>query len=148
MRRGLCHLADLECYKATGLWKWPNFQPKELVCKCGCDEGWFDSQAFDALQWLRDNFGRPLKVNSAHRCVDYNRRIGGASRSEHLKIAFDISLDGITKRELKQLDGWLKHVGFLSKGLYDRFIHVDMRQDKRYWVVDGGEWLQQFLPHP
>lgn len=49
--------------------------------------------ATNTLQPLRDLFGWPILVNSGYRCTELNRRIGGASRSQHCRgEAADIRL--------------------------------------------------------
>lgn len=49
--------------------------------------------ATKTLQPLRDLFGWPILVNSGYRCVELNRHIGGAARSQHCRgEAADIRL--------------------------------------------------------
>ncbi|MCY3928968.1 MAG: D-Ala-D-Ala carboxypeptidase family metallohydrolase [Acidobacteria bacterium] len=47
----------------------------------------------NTLQPLRNLFGWPIVVNSGYRCTELNRRVGGASRSQHCRgEAADIRL--------------------------------------------------------
>ena len=112
-----------------GRWRWKNFTAKELSCKC-CGEYYHDTQALYYLQDARDFAGRPFRINSGHRCVKYNKAVGGVPNSEHLKIAFDISTKGHDKEVLLQslFDG-----GFTTFGLYESFIHTDTR-DYKFWI--------------
>lgn len=109
-------------------WRWPNFTPKEMACPC-CGEEYIDENSMDALQKLRDIVG-PLKINSAHRCGVHNARVGGAPLSEHLQLAFDISVGQIYRPKLyfqAQL------VGFNGFGFGQTFLHVDMRKRPAFW---------------
>ena len=39
----------------------------------------------DALQQIRDHFGKPVYVNSGYRCDRHNKAVGGTSDSYHIK---------------------------------------------------------------
>ncbi len=77
-------------------WRWPDFSPLELSCKCRgrfCEGSYWHEAAFlDGLQRLRDDINRPLHISSSHRCERWNAYVGGAPKSRHLKIAADILL--------------------------------------------------------
>lgn len=111
-----------------GNWIWPNFTPQELSCK-HCGEFYWLPSTFDALQRLRDATGRPIRLNSAHRCKVWNYAVGGAPKSAHLHIAADIAQAGHDPAELLNQ---AKKAGFRSFGLYNNFIHVDERPG-RFW---------------
>ena len=56
-------------------------------------EGAMRRLAENTLQPLRDLFDWPILVNSGYRCIELNRRIGGATRSQHCRgEAADIRL--------------------------------------------------------
>lgn len=89
------------------------------------------------LQVLRDYIGKSITINSGYRSPNYNRSIGGASRSQHLLgKAADIRIDGISPRELRGIieelikDGRLN---FKGVGAYANFTHVDIRKEKARW---------------
>ena len=42
----------------------------------------------DNLQVLRDYLGVPISINSAYRSLEYNRKIGGATNSQHHKSSY------------------------------------------------------------
>ena len=78
------------------------FTKKELSCKC-CGVNKCDSYFLEKLESLRIEFGRPMKVNSCYRCLNYNKKIGGLhiennngsiiKVSNHVKgIAIDIQI--------------------------------------------------------
>lgn len=117
-----------------GSWRWDNFTPEELSCPC-CGEYWHCEQTLDQAQAARDEYGSSLAINSAHRCRKHNRKVGGALNSEHLRIALDISIRG--KSEDNILDA-LKVAGFTTFGLYNSFIHTDIRPNRR-WYGKGAK---------
>ena len=123
-------------------WRWPHFSPRELACRCGgryCErEYWHDQEFLDALEALRTRIGRPLIVNSGHRCERWNEKVGGAKQSQHLKLAVDISLSGHDRH------GLLCHaeaLGFTGIGLGGNFIHLDRRTQPARWYYKGSHSL-------
>lgn len=105
-------------------WKWPNFTPQELSCK-HCGEYFHDAKSLDALQNFRNCIGRPIKINSAHRCKIHNARVGGAAGSQHLKIAFDCRCPKAEQYLFAQI---ARHFGFTGVGFYPgkSFVHLDL----------------------
>ena len=126
----VCHFTEME-WDGT---RWPNFSPAELACR-HCGEAYFSPDDFDAVQALRDELGRPVMVNSAHRCALHNAQVGGAVRSQHRKIAFDVGLAG---QERGRLLAAARAVGFTGFGFYGTFLHLD-RGRARQWVSRKGE---------
>lgn len=121
----------------AGLWRWRNFAPDEpnLACPC-CGEFFLDEAAMDRLQHVRDLLGRPMHINSGHRCPIHNARVGGAPLSQHkLSIAFDISLAGQDPRRLLET---CREGGFSTFGFYGTFLHTDMRVGRR-WFTSAGK---------
>ena len=56
-----------------------NFKLKEFECKCGCD---MPLEVYEnviklagELQKLRTYLDRPIKINSAYRCPNYNDNV-------------------------------------------------------------------------
>lgn len=115
--------------------RWPNFSPSEgnLHCPC-CGEFFLDGEAFDALQAMRTIVGRPMKINSGHRCPFHNAKVGGRPRSMHKILAFDVSLAG---QDPAKLLAAAKEVGFRGFGYYMTFLHLDMGR-RRFWITKGG----------
>lgn len=138
-------LCDIMCYiygifKEVGMeehytkvrnWVWPNFTPKEIACK-GDGLIIVDCPSMDALQTLRNVIGKPLIINSGYRSIEYNRKVGGAPNSQHLKgKAFDIRITPQVSRE--DIKNHAKAAGFKGIGDYDSFVHVDTREKPAYW---------------
>jgi uncharacterized protein YcbK (DUF882 family) len=86
-------------------------------------------------QVLRDLCG-PLTVNSGYRTPEYNERIGGADKSQHLTAsALDLSSSRWTAAQLADLyEGLiqLKLVPDGGLGRYDTFIHIDIGPPRRW----------------
>lgn len=112
----------------TRVWRWPHFSDAEMSCR-HCGETYVWPQFMDALQAARDQVGRPFHILSAHRCSLHNARVGGAPRSQHLRLAVDIALNG---HDPTALYAALKTAGFTGFGFYTTFIHADMGP-KRQW---------------
>lgn len=107
------------------------FSAKELACKCGCGKGLAEmEQAFlNRLDMLRTSFGGPLTLTSAFRCNNYNMKVGGEKKSQHLYgKAVDISCtDSLMRHKLVSI---ATSLGF-SVGIDSAFIHVDNREAPR-----------------
>ena len=115
----------------SGPWLWASFTPKEISCR-HCGEIFLDPKSMDALQRLRVNWGRPIVLTSAHRCVTHNKNVGGAKNSQHLNVAFDCACPA------ENQDDFVKaalDVGFRGVGKYPSrgFVHLDMGE-KRTWI--------------
>ena len=86
---------------------------------------------------IRRRAGVPLSVLSGYRTPKYNRKVGGARRSQHPQgLAMDIRARGITVKQLFELIMDMKRAGDLPDvmgiGYYPgRFVHIDVRPSKR-----------------
>ncbi|MBY9067323.1 hypothetical protein K1X12_10455 [Hyphomonas sp. WL0036] len=123
-------------------WRWPHFTPEELACRCGgrgCRGAyWHDAEFLDALEALRAEAGRALKINSGHRCAIWNAVVGGAPASQHRRIAVDIALKGHDRSALIAAAGRL---GFTGIGVARTFLHLDRRETPARWTYPGAEDL-------
>lgn len=132
---------DIRVYsKARDGEKWlsKNFQVKEFSCNDGSDEIYIDMKLVSILQNIRDHFGKPVTITSAYRTVTHNARVGGASRSFHLKgMAADIMIEGISTSRVAV---YAESIGVLGIGMYSDFNHIDTRTYQSYWnQLDGSE---------
>ena len=118
-----------------------NFKLKEFECKCGCD---MPLEVYEniiklasQLQFLRDYTGRPITINSAYRCPEHNAKVGGSKTSQHLLgKAADITIQSLKPAEVFVLIEDLIDMGHLLQGglgLYDTFVHYDIRKTKARW---------------
>ena len=111
-------------------WPWPSFSMRELGCR-HCHSVLIDIRAVDKLQSLRDMMAQPLTVNSAYRCPEHNKAVGGSPKSYHLQgKAFDIALTpGIDQEQLRAV---AVKAGFTGFGIYPTFIHVDTGPEREW----------------
>ncbi len=81
----------------------------------------------------RHRIGRPLRINSAYRNAAYNRAIGGASASIHMRGgALDLSGSPVTLRRILRE---MRDEGLFRGGIgrYPTFTHVDVRGKSVDW---------------
>jgi hypothetical protein len=125
-------------------WRWPHFSIGELSCHCRgrfCGgQYWHDPTFLDALEAVREQVGRPLIINSGHRCDQWNAAVGGAALSQHKRLAVDISLRGHDRRALLEA---AKEKGFNGLGLARSFLHLDRRMRPAIWFYKGSKHLWQ-----
>ena len=122
-----------------------NFALSEFRCKDGTEvpEELMDNVTLlcENLQVLRDHIGKPIRVISGYRSPKYNRRIGGARRSQHMTAkAADIKVKGMTPAEVKAAIVELIKEGKMMKGgigLYTTFTHYDVRGRNARWSGKG-----------
>jgi zinc D-Ala-D-Ala carboxypeptidase len=108
-----------------------NFKLSEFACNDGSKEIKLDMALVNKLQQLRYLVERPIKVVSGYRNPEYNKLVGGASKSQHLLgKAADIKISGYKPKDLVK---YAKSVGFNGIGVYDSFLHVDVRDTDAYW---------------
>lgn len=115
-----------------------NFKVKEFRCRDGSDSILVDVDFVkDKLQKIRDHFGVPVTINSAYRTAAYNKKVGGASGSYHLKgQAFDIVVKGKTPAEVAT---YAYRIGIPGIIRYNTFVHVDSRSTKYYARNNNGK---------
>lgn len=120
-----------------------NFKVKEFACRDGSDKVLVCDETVRILQAVRDYFGRPVTINSAYRTPTYNKKIGGASKSQHVVgTACDISVKGVPPSAVASfLEAFYPKHGI---GLYPTFVHIDSRGYKVYWLNKGNNVVQSF----
>ena len=89
------------------------------------------------LEKIRAAFNLPVKINSGYRSPEHNKRIGGASDSQHMKgTAADFTIPGRTPKQIGIVleglikDGKIKQGGL---GIYANWVHYDIRGTKARW---------------
>ena len=116
-----------------------NFTPEEFACKCGeCSIPYPDRIRHLAwtLQYMRNTTG-PIKINSAYRCPDHNKAVGGSEHSQHMECtAADIFCVGMTPEETADFLEHLMKCGAIPNGglgRYKTFTHIDIRDYPARW---------------
>jgi uncharacterized protein YcbK (DUF882 family) len=118
-----------------------NFDLKEFECKCGCK---MPLEVYEnviklagELQKLRTYLDRPIRINSAYRCESHNYKSGGSKTSQHLLgKASDVVVDSLKPAEVHRIVEDLIGMGEMLQGglgLYDTFLHYDIRKSKARW---------------
>jgi len=118
-----------------------NFYLSEFNCKDGTEVPCKYLQNVkilaENLQVLRGYFGKPIYINSSYRTPRHNKKIGGATHSQHLTAsAADIRIDGVTSINIKDAIVTLISQGKMTEGgigLYNSFLHFDIRGTKARW---------------
>lgn len=112
-----------------------HFRLREMACKDGSDKVLYSTELIAKLERLREYGGFTITINSGYRTASYNKKIGGASKSQHtLGTAADIVVykDGkvVNARKICCICQTLgfKGIGFISENA----THVDMRTSGSY----------------
>lgn len=114
-----------------------NFRVREFACKDGSDILFVAEELVEKLQALRDSLGKPISINSAYRTQSHNKKVGGQTLSTHLAgLAADIVVSGMAPAEVAAA---AETIGFRGIGLYDTFVHVDVRTKRVLWDKRGGK---------
>lgn len=122
-----------------------NFKLSEFRCRDGSDvpEELMENvrELAQNLQVLRDHVGRPITIISGYRSPEYNKKIGGARRSQHMFAkAGDMKIKGLTPAEVKGIIVELIKAGKMKSGgvgLYTTFVHYDVRGRNARWYGTG-----------
>ena len=115
-----------------------NFKVKEFACNDGSDTVLISDELVDLLQKIRDHFGVAVTINSGYRTSAYNKKVGGATNSQHVKgTAADIVAKGIDPLTVAQYAEYLMpNSGGI--GVYRTFTHVDVRANRSRWDNRSG----------
>ena len=106
-----------------------HFKRRELACKCGCGFDVVDIDLVKQLEMLRYHFGKPVIINSGCRCSEYNKKINGSPKSQHLLgKAADVVVKDVKASEVQEyLKDWNGGLGS-----YDTFTHIDVGTRRRW----------------
>ena len=85
-----------------------NFKKSEFKCRDGTEvpDELMDNlrELVENLQIIRDHINKPMLIISGYRTPKYNRRIGGAKRSQHMKAkAADIVVRCVKPKEMREV---------------------------------------------
>lgn len=115
-----------------------HFKMEEFKCKDGTQvptEYYGNCQKLmNMLEEIRTACGnRAITINSGYRTPSYNKKIGGASKSQHLYAsAADIRVSGMSASEVYKIcDKLVGSRGGVGK--YSSFTHVDVRGNRARW---------------
>lgn len=119
-----------------------NFCVKEFACKDGSDTIKIDLDLIPLIQRFRNYVETGVYFNSAYRTPSYNKKVGGATNSYHVKgqaldIPFLNSYKYLTSRE--KMCAFFNTLGVKGIIIYPTFIHVDTRITK-YHADNNGNY--------
>jgi len=122
-----------------------NFKKSEFKCRDGTHvpDEYMDNleELVENLQIIRDHIGAPMHIISGYRSPKYNRKIGGARKSQHMKAkAADIVVKTIKPIKMREIIIDLIKEGKIKKGgvgLYRSFVHYDTRGWNARWKGKG-----------
>jgi uncharacterized protein YcbK (DUF882 family) len=111
-----------------------NFVVKEFSCQDSSDPVFISDELVEVLQKIRTHFGRPLIISSGFRTASHNKKVGGATYSQHLYgTAADICISGVKPKDMAAFaETLLPNTGGI--GIYSWGIHVDVRKVKARWT--------------
>ena len=113
-----------------------NFHPSELACRSGdeCPHPDRLRHLAWALQAIRDEFGKPIRVTSAYRSPEHNKEVGGVKNSQHVQaLAADLQPSSGRDDDMEELIQVVLRLTGSGKipnggvGMYNSFVHYDMR---------------------
>lgn len=125
--------------------KTANFNPQsdpKLLCTCGhpdCDRRSVDQFSLDRAQRMREDFGRPMLVNSAGRCPHHPNEVHKSAPGDHalcraIDFACDNALDETRIKVLAGRFGATRVAGTWRDG----FVHVAWTETDRTDVPTWG----------
>lgn len=106
----------------------------------------FDRRLLTLVENVAKRFGRPLTITSGFRSPNYNAKVGGARRSQHmLGKAVDISGSGLSNQDRINLVGIASALGAVGIGVYrGGSLHFDIRDGARSgW---GSDYTRSSVP--
>ena len=132
-----------------------HFTLGEMACKDGSDLVLYSTELMAKLEELRAYVGGTITINSGYRTAAYNKKVHGASSSQHIKgTAADII---VTKNgsvvSAKKICCLCQTLGFKGIGyISERAVHVDMRttgsyrgdERENYASNIGGDFYRYF----
>ena len=112
----------------------PHFKAHEFRCSDLSRVIVLNKALLELLEIIRNHYNKPLIINSAYRTVAYNSSLKNSSpKSQHMfGNAADIHISGVSPLKLYS---WLnsKYPNSLGLGIYNTFVHVDVREGKSRW---------------
>lgn len=111
--------------------------------------GWdyLDRSLLGKLIVISRRMGTSFVINSGYRSPQYNRRIGGVQKSQHMKgTAIDVSMAGKSNEFKKDFIIKASQQGILGIGTYNSFIHIDIGS-RRYWNKTSSAFNPVLVEH-
>lgn len=101
----------------------------KLRCSCGCGATITDDRLILLITCARLHFRKPVTVTSGYRCEAYNKKVGGASKSQHLMGgAIDFQVKDVTPDEVQKW--FIANFPRVTVGRGKTFTHIDLRKER------------------
>lgn len=115
-----------------------HFEKKELACPC-CGLYNMSLDVIDLLEAVRETIKLPMKINSATRCKNHNKKVKGSPTSAHLfGLAADIHCPTDAYKRL--LVDTALAMEFEGIGIYSKMVHLDLKKRKSGKVLFWGQY--------
>lgn len=92
------------------------------------------TRLMDYLDKVREAYGAPIMVSSGYRCNDLNRRVGGATKSQHMQaLAADLIVP--SEAEKKRLFALIRKLGGFDQLIWEHptrsnvWVHVSVNYE-------------------
>jgi len=100
------------------------FSVKELSCP-HCNKYYFNESTLNRLNALREQYGKPIIINSGYRCEEYNS-LKGYTQTHATGQAVDVN---VNRKDAYRLLKLALNLGFTGVGVKQkgngRFLHLD-----------------------
>jgi len=111
------------------------FTDRELSCKC-CGELIIDHLFLERLNETRRIYGKPMIINSGHRCVKHNALVGSTTENHILGKAVDVKCTDAQERQAMVYAALKAEMP--GVGIHNSFIHLDNnRIYHALWIYTG-----------
>jgi len=113
-----------------------HFNEDEFKCRDGSKRE-MDKALVDGLEKIRELAGnKSIIINSGYRSATYNKKIGGAPKSQHvLGKAADIVIKDFTPKQVAEFAEKVPCFRNGGIGIYSTFTHVDTRKGQARWTL-------------
>jgi hypothetical protein len=109
----------------------PHFSSSEFACHDGVQHE-IDPRLIEMLEIVRNRFKQPIAIVSGYRSPSWNKKVGGASGSFHVKgMAADIKIPGVSPTDIYRFCE--TRFPICGLGLYRSWVHLDCRPTKARW---------------
>ncbi|EAJ5693199.1 peptidase M15 [Campylobacter fetus] len=112
------------------------FTDEELKCK-HCNKNYINDDFLALLCDIRKKANIPFIINSAYRCKEHNKAVGGANYSKHVKgLAVDIKYKDSV--ELYKIVKSILDFNTLNKSrilIYKTFVHFDFDLETKESII-------------
>jgi uncharacterized protein YcbK (DUF882 family) len=110
-----------------------HFSRNEFACSDQCGFEAVDVELLSILEWLREEYKKPVIIHCACRCLNKNREVGSKDSSQHIRgLAVDFHIPDVPNDKIAYKLG--KKMGNRGGiGIYGWGVHADVRHSCARW---------------